>query len=148
VNGKKQGKGKLTLSGDMYYEGEFSNGKMEGFGTFRWNDNKSYEGQWKNGCLEGFGRIIEKKKLFLGYFKNDKKHGYGFYYYKENNSYLIAKWKSNVINGYFVVLNDHKQESIMKNKAVVEDIDEICKLKMEKSFQKMMEFFEKYKLIL
>lgn len=43
-----EGKGKLILSNQSIYEGEFRNGKKNGFGTYTWPDGKQYKGKWKD----------------------------------------------------------------------------------------------------
>ena len=40
VDGKKEGKGRLTFADGSYYEGEFHTNEISGFGNYYWPDGK------------------------------------------------------------------------------------------------------------
>ena len=40
IDGKKEGKGKLTFADGSYYEGEFKQNEICGFGKYFWPDGK------------------------------------------------------------------------------------------------------------
>ena len=47
IDGKKEGKGKLTFADGSYYEGEFKENKRNGYGKrFIKGNTLIYEGEW------------------------------------------------------------------------------------------------------
>jgi len=78
VNKKRNGKGKLILSDQSYYEGNFKDGEFDGNGYFR-TRNYIYKGQFIAGKKSGKGKLenFSSKSIYEGEFKNDMKEGYG-----------------------------------------------------------------------
>lgn len=66
-NGIITGKGKLTYSNGMFYEGDFVNGQFHGTGVFDWSMPSSvgwlYEGEFQNGTMAG---CVGKLTLIAG----------------------------------------------------------------------------------
>ena len=62
----KQGKGKLEISGDKYYIGDFFNDKIEGNGNFVFSDKKYCQGEWKNNELNGLCVFYKEDKIHKG----------------------------------------------------------------------------------
>ena len=127
LKGKKNGKGKLTLSNGSEYYGDFNEDLLNGNGIFKWSEGKYYNGEWKNNSIDGFGILNEENKKYIGYFKNDKKNGIGGCYYKENNVVVIGNWINDKLdNGLVIVIDSWKNENIVKmeNEIIVKKYDE------------------------
>jgi hypothetical protein len=68
------GTGKMDLSNDDFYEGEFLNGKFHGNGKYsRISDLSIYIGEFKNGEKNGKGRLYFDNEDYelVGNWKND-----------------------------------------------------------------------------
>ncbi|MCL2211744.1 MAG: hypothetical protein FWB95_07470 [Treponema sp.] len=58
VNGKLNGKGKITFNMGDVYEGDCANGMPHGIGKYTWKDGVVYEGGWANNLQHGNGKYI------------------------------------------------------------------------------------------
>ncbi|KRX08486.1 Protein kinase-like domain [Pseudocohnilembus persalinus] len=111
---KRQGRGKQHYkSGNLKYEGEFSNDQFEGVGTL-YNESPNYssteepnyknlsqeqnwdkyEGSFKNGQKSGWGTIyFMRGQRFEGQFSENKANGFGTYFSEMNEPVLKGTWK-------------------------------------------------------
>ena len=64
-SGKKL-KGKLEISEERRYIGEFNNDKIEGKGTFFFTDKKYCQGTWENNELNGLAIYYREDKIHKG----------------------------------------------------------------------------------
>jgi hypothetical protein len=78
LNKKRNGRGKLILADQSYYEGNFKDGLYDGFGIFK-NKNYIYKGEFLAGKKNGQGKLenFNDKSIYEGEFKDDLKDGYG-----------------------------------------------------------------------
>ena len=88
VNKKRNGRGKLILADQSYYEGNFKDGEFDGSGYLR-TRNYTYKGQFTAGKKNGKGKLesFDTKSIYEGEFKNDKKEGYGIEKFKDGSIY-------------------------------------------------------------
>ena len=88
VNKKRNGKGKLILADQSYYEGDFKDGEFDGNGYYR-TRNYTYKGQFLAGKKSGKGKMecFSSKSIYEGEFKNDKKEGYGIEKFNDGSVY-------------------------------------------------------------
>ena len=81
------GEGKMYFeSGNLKYQGNFSNGKYDGAGTLYNQENKIYQGNFKEGSKHGQGTSYYEnsgEKEYDGYWINNEKHGDGSLYSEE-----------------------------------------------------------------
>ena len=59
----ENGKGTMTWSSGMKYEGEFKDWTLNGQGTYTHPDGSKYEGTWKDGKPNGMGTKTYNKLL-------------------------------------------------------------------------------------
>jgi hypothetical protein len=77
-DGKKHGRGVLTLSSGTKYDGEWQDGKRHGWGVFKYADGATYEGEWKDRKWNGKGVFTYASgDKYDGEVKDGKKHGKG-----------------------------------------------------------------------
>ena len=57
-DGKKHGKGELSLSNSDKYNGNFIQDKLEGKGTYIFSNGQQYEGDWADNKYNGKGKFI------------------------------------------------------------------------------------------
>ena len=88
VNKKRNGKGKLILADQSYYEGNFKDGVFNGSGYYR-TRNYTYKGQFIAGKKSGKGKLenLTTKSIYEGEFKNDMKEGYGIEKFNDGSVY-------------------------------------------------------------
>jgi hypothetical protein len=78
LDGKPNGKGKMTNAKGYLYEGEFKAGKKEGQGECTYEDGNKYKGKWMNDLEEGQAEMIfANGRVYNGPFLNGKMHGIG-----------------------------------------------------------------------
>jgi hypothetical protein len=121
ANNKRNGQGKLILSDQSYYEGNFIDGLYDGNGYFR-NKNYIYKGEFSKGKKHGKGKLenLLKKTVYEGEFKNDMKNGYGIEKYNDGSIYK-GSFKNDKKEGMGVLTlkNNSKYEGQFKQ-------DKIC----------------------
>ena len=88
VNKKRNGQGKLILSDQTCYEGNFKNGLYDGYGCYK-TKNYIYKGEFLSGKKQGKGKLENfiNKSIYEGEFKNDLKDGYGEEKYPDGSVY-------------------------------------------------------------
>jgi hypothetical protein len=69
----KKVKGKLEITSERKYIGEFNNDKIEGKGTFFFTDKKYCQGTWENNELNGLAIYFRDDKVHKGNFIKLKK---------------------------------------------------------------------------
>ncbi len=62
INGKKNGKGKITFSDKAWYEGEFLDNSIHGNGFYVWSDGKKHKGTWVKNKMQGRGMGLMKEE--------------------------------------------------------------------------------------
>jgi hypothetical protein len=122
IDGKKNGKGKLTRVNDDIYDGEWKDDMWNGKGVFstkkgsvydgHWKDNKRngrgkqtwadgefYDGEWKDDKRNGRGKQTwADGKFYDGEWKDDKKEGKGELT-RVNHDIYDGEWKDDMWNG-------------------------------------------------
>ena len=126
------GYGKLLLSKDESYEGEFIDGVYDGKGTYFWKkENIKFVGNWRNNIRHGKGKIYEKKSLiFSGIWKNNLRNGIG-QKYKNGSMVYDGVWKDDEKHGFGKEYDDVGniiREGIWENDKFSKEItdDELC----------------------
>ena len=98
-NGKKHGRGNLTLPNGSLYTGEFKDDKIEGQGTFTSSDGRKYVGEWKDSKKNGKGTYTwPNGQEYVGEFKDDKRHGDGTNKFLHGGKY-VGQFKDDKENG-------------------------------------------------
>jgi hypothetical protein len=119
-------------------------------GTFNWTENKVYTGEWKANALHGYGTFIQKGKVFKGHFLNDKKHGLGINIYP-NSSYIISKYEDDLMVGISLFYDKESNKEMIyhaikgKNKQLVDNEEEVEKVKGSKEFLDLKSFLNELK---
>ena len=95
VNGKRDGKGKLTFSDGSTCEGGFENDVLKGPATCRYNSGNRYEGPLEDNLRQGQGKFIYANGVVCeGMFKNDAIVGVGICLYPNGNRYEGNFWQN------------------------------------------------------
>jgi hypothetical protein len=76
------GRGKITSSRGVVYEGDVKDGLPHGVGTYYWLESNEYNGykyvgEWRVGKRNGKGTLSRGGYLYVGEFKDDVKEGIG-----------------------------------------------------------------------
>ena len=87
VEGKREGKGRLTLKDGSVYEGEFKSGLKEGKGKLVYPSGNYYDGIWKGGKKEGDGimKWQQDGQRYKGNWSCDRPNGQGDLIWLEQN---------------------------------------------------------------
>ena len=93
------GKGNLIDKEGIYYEGTFENGILEGEGKQKLLNGCSFEGNFEKGIKTGFGKEECIDHIYEGEYKNDQKNGNGKLYFKLLNETYEGSFVDNNING-------------------------------------------------
>ena len=93
------GKGNLIDKDGIYYEGNFQNGILEGEGKQKLLNGCSFEGNFEKGIKNGFGKEECIDHIYEGEYKNDQKNGNGKLYFKLLNDTYEGNFIDNNING-------------------------------------------------
>ena len=79
IDGKKNGKGTLTLKNGNKYKGEWKDNKKYGKGTYTWkNSGNKYVGMWKNNRQHGKGTSYINFNYNKSFRKKLEKYGSGY----------------------------------------------------------------------
>ena len=115
VQGKAQGRGKMTYRDGSIHEGEWRNGKRDGKGTltrhkfFAGADNSSYSkmvGVWEKGNMMGQGELTDHYgNVYTGDIVDGRPHGHGTKRMGkfEESKFYIGSWEKGVKYGYGVM---------------------------------------------
>ena len=88
VNSKMEGKGKFEKLKSYIYEGEFTNNKFNGTGTMTNANGWIYEGNWLNGSLDGKCKKTSPKGYSIeGLLSNEKFNGSGVFELQDGTIY-------------------------------------------------------------
>ena len=93
------GKGNLIDKEGIYYEGNFENSILEGEGKQILLNGCSFEGNFEKGIKTGFGKEECIDHIYEGEYKNDQKNGNGKLYFKLLNETYEGNFIDNNING-------------------------------------------------
>jgi len=111
LEGKANGKGKLTWANGRIYEGGYVNGHMTGSGVKTWPNGDRYEGDFVDGRLEGQGQLsMATGSIYKGGFLNGKKDGYGVYYMNETGNTYEGMFKESKANGKGALIIGTRQD--------------------------------------
>lgn len=84
MNGLMHGRGVLTNSGNVIFQGDFIKGLKSGFGVFRTPEG-TYEGNFENDFINGNGSFLwNDGKVYEGNFYRSMMHGRGKVFYPSN----------------------------------------------------------------
>jgi len=59
------------------YEGKFKDGKYDGLGTYTWSGDRKYVGEWLDGKQNGHGTVTSPDGKYVGEWKGNYFHGQG-----------------------------------------------------------------------
>ncbi len=98
-DGKRNGRGTLTLSGGIQYVGEFKDHKYNGQGTMTWPSGQKHVGEWKDGKRNGRGTLtLSGGMKYVGEYKDGRFYGQGTYTWPSGKKY-VGEWKDGKYNG-------------------------------------------------
>ena len=88
-NGKKNGKGKLMIGKNSYYEGDFVNGEINGKGKRVFANGSEYEGDFVLGEFCGEGKYSDKTtgEVYVGHWDSNKRNGEGVLTFADGTTY-------------------------------------------------------------
>lgn len=105
--GLPHGQGKFTMAGDIII-GRFVNGKLNGKGKITFSNGDSYMGGFHSDSKHGYGvyRSNKGKNAFKGNYRYGKRHGKGQLIF-DDGEVITGNWAGGKLNGYAV----HKMKS-------------------------------------
>ena len=98
-DGKKNGKGTITLPDGTKYVGEWMDGKPNGQGTYTDLNGEKYVGGLKDWEPDGQGTLTSPYgDIFVGKWKDGKENGWGTWSYPSGSKYE-GEWKDGEMSG-------------------------------------------------
>ena len=88
LNGKPDGKGKLTFAEGGWYEGEWTEDEFNGYGVWHDENGNIYEGEWLKDNRHGKGKFtFAAGGWYEGEWAEDKFNGYGVWHFSNGDIY-------------------------------------------------------------
>ncbi|KAL4500542.1 hypothetical protein ABPG72_002966 [Tetrahymena utriculariae] len=162
-NGKKEGKGRISMANGSSYKGDFKDGNVHGLGVYNWPNGVVYEGRWENNKMSGNGKMTwqhnityqgefkndqksgigcieyEDGSKFIGEWKADKQHGNGTFYFKKNSSQIKGVWEHGklvkIINFYMQKMNGLSLQNLNQNNINYTNLSFAPSVNLNKSLQ-------------
>jgi len=116
-DGKRNGKGIMTLHNGIKFEGEFRDDNLNGHGILTSPQGDRYEGDFVDFEMNGHGIYIwPGGEKYEGEFRNNKKNGHGIYTVPDGGKY-DGEFKDGIKNGYGIYTwkNGEKYEGEFKD---------------------------------